>query len=254
MDDLHQAIELLYETFARYPRPVCVEFCPCGCTKPGETASLLSKPLRELTFEDTDSYVFSAMTTQGTENDFQYFLPRLLEGLTTGVGSYMPDMLFCKLPYAKWLTWPDNEQKAVRAYLNGLWHASLSNFPLREELCCFFGIENVLQGIAQTGVPLHPYLEVWSEMQSRSADQHLIQFVTQFGSDFTDGATLRYAWWEKAISQGDELRDWLLQTSTLERVVRSQHMLPCDGCEHLFEPALATLRSEKAKVCGGDFV
>jgi hypothetical protein len=250
MDALRQAIELLYETFARHPRPVHVDFCPCGCTKPEETARLLFKPLRELAFKDTNSYVFSAMTTQGTEDDFRYFLPRLLEGIATDA-DYYAEVLFSKLPYAMWSTWPEDERAAVHTYLRALWPKALSSFPLRDELPSFPDIESMLVCIAQTD-KLLPYLEVWSEMRCRSADQHLVQFVTMFGSNFADGGTLREAFWEKIISQGDDLRDWLLQAATLERVTHSAHLLPCDGFEHLFEPAMVTLQMESSRIHRGD--
>lgn len=50
MDAIADAVKVLYETFARYPRPVKIECCPCGCTKPDATAHLLTVPLRELSF------------------------------------------------------------------------------------------------------------------------------------------------------------------------------------------------------------
>ena len=81
MSSIDAAINDLYETFERYPRPAAVECCPCGCTKPDAASHLLVSSLRELRFLDLADYSFSAMTTQGSVDDFRYFLPRLFQGV-----------------------------------------------------------------------------------------------------------------------------------------------------------------------------
>ena len=75
MPDLQQAIQSLYEVFARHLKPAAIVSCPCGCTKPEETAPLLAAPLRELPSADLINYAFSAISTQGSVDDFRYFLP-----------------------------------------------------------------------------------------------------------------------------------------------------------------------------------
>jgi hypothetical protein len=79
MTELKTAIESLYDVFSRYPRPTTIEVCPC-CTKPEATSHLTVGPLRELRFEDIADYSCSAITTQGSVDEFRYFLPRLLQG------------------------------------------------------------------------------------------------------------------------------------------------------------------------------
>lgn len=247
MSSIDAAINDLYETFERYPRPAAVECCPCGCTKPDAATHLLVSSLRELRFLDLADYSFSAMTTQGSVDDFRYFLPRLFQGVVEEPYSYSDETLFHKLSYAKWATWPLDEQMALKRYLNALWQCSLESFPIEERLPAFFEIETVLSSIAQTGEPLAPYLKVWTETTTKAADEHLIQFVTMFGTDFANGETFSNGFWRYATSQALELRRWLLQPDTLLRTTRAAYLLRNDGYEHLFLTSIHALEAEAVR-------
>jgi hypothetical protein len=247
MTELQKSIETLYYIFARYPCPASIEACPCGCTKPGATAVLIAVPLRQLRFADLADYSFSAMTTQGSVDDFRYLLPRLFQGITEEAYSYNPEILFGKLKYAKWMTWPEDEVAAVRTYLKALWQEGLTNFPLERRLPAFYEIETLLASISQTEEALEPYLSIWTETKARAADEHLIQLVTMYGTDFSDGRTLNEAFWAKSISQAQALREWLLEPDTLLRISGTSFLLREDGYEHLFEPAFEALRVEGGK-------
>jgi hypothetical protein len=86
--------------------------------------------------------------------------------------------VFGKLRYANWLTWPEAEVTAVRAYLRSLWRTALNAFPLEEQLPGFFEIETVLASIANSGESIDWFLTAWTETTTQEADQNLIQFVT----------------------------------------------------------------------------
>jgi hypothetical protein len=244
MNELEEAIESLYRTFARYPRPLQIETCPCGCTKPGATLPFVGVPLRELNFADLADYSFSAMTTQGSVDDFRYLLPRLFHGITAEQYDYNPEILFGKLSYAEWLQWPQDEVAAVRTYLQAIWKAGLASFPIQERLPAFYEIETLLASIANAGDDLEPYLEIWTRSKNIEADQHLVEFVTNYGTDFSNGRTFHEALWKDAPAQAKALRAWLLQTDTLQRIADHADLIINDGCEHLFGPALAILQSE----------
>jgi hypothetical protein len=247
MSEVTEAVQNLYETFARYPRPDVIESCPCGCTKPDATAHLTAVPLRNLRFAELLDYCFSAIMTQGSVNDFRYLLPRLLQGIAEEQCGCNPEILFGKLSYAKWLTWPEDEIVAVRRYLRALWSKALNTFPLEEHLPAFFEIETMLASIARTGESLDWYLTTWSGTATEEADQHLIQFVTMYGGDFSNGRTFTEAFWADCKPQAAALRRWLLRTDTLQRVTQSAHLLRSDGFEHFFEPAVEILRDEAKK-------
>jgi hypothetical protein len=244
MDAIADAIKVLYETFARYRRPVKIECCPCGCTKPDATANLLTVPLRELSFSDLADYSCSAMTTQGSVDDFRYLLPRLFQGIAEETYSYNPEILFGKLNYAKWRDWPADEIAAVKSYLHALWETGLTTFPLEERLPEFSEIETLLASIAATGEALEPYLNSWTDNKTREADEHLIQLVTMYAPDFADGKTLNTGFWSDLNTQAKALRRWLLQPGTLLRINGAAYLVRNDGFEHLFRPAVQALEAE----------
>jgi hypothetical protein len=241
---LRSRIENIYKVFERYPRPSKIEYCPCGCTKADEVAPLLASPLRELDFKSLENFSFSAMTTQGSVNDFKYFLPRLLEGIAQEPYGYNPEILFGKLGYGNGLTWDEQETLAIRGYMRALWTLGLRSFPIERSLPAFCEIETLLASLAATGDSLGSYLALWDETDVAAADQHLIHFVTLYGTNFAAGKSLDFAFWEKLREQSEELRRWLLKPETLDRVVRSRHLLEIDGYEHLFEPALQVIQAE----------
>jgi|SRR6185312_3074975 len=244
MTELQKSIETLYKTFARYPRPTDIEACPCGCTKPDATAHLVAFPLRELRFADMADFSFSAMTTQGSVNDFRYLLPRLFQGIAEEEYAYNPEILFGKLEYGKWKTWPEDEIASIKTYMSELWHEGLNNFPMNERFPGFYEIEPLLSCIAVTGVPLEPYLQRWTNLKVKAADEHLIQFVTMHGETFSNGRTFREAFWTKSLTQANALRTWLISPETIQRIQDSAHLLKDDGFEHLFEPTFAVLQAE----------
>jgi hypothetical protein len=182
------------------------------------------------------------MTTQGSVSDFRYLLPRLFQGVTEEEYSYPCEMLFIKLDYAKWLTWPEDEVAAVRTYLRALWQEGLTSFPLEDRLPAFYEIETLLASVAVTGEALEPYLRTWTETKVKAADQHLIQMVTMFGADLSDGRPFLHAWWKDSRSQAEAIRNWLLQASTLQRIGDSAYLLRNDGFEHLFGPSFEALQ------------
>lgn len=155
MTEIEQAVEGLYTTFSRYPRPKKIECCPCGCTKQDATAHLIEVSLRELRFDDLDDYCFSAMTTQGSIDDFRYLLPRIFQGIAEENCLCAPETIFDKLNYAKWLTWHQDEIVAIRTYLHTLWQVGLNSFPLDRSLPAFCEIESLLASIARTGEALN---------------------------------------------------------------------------------------------------
>src|SRR6185437_16759958 len=108
----------------------------------------------------------------------------------------------------------------------------------------FYEIETLLSCIAVTGLSLEPYLQQWTDSKVKSADEHLIQFVTMYGEDFSDGRTFQEAFWTKSTAQANALRGWLVSSQTIQRVRDSTHLLRNDGFEHLFEPAFAVLQAE----------
>lgn len=87
--NLKRAIDCVYSGFANVARPKRVDACPC-CLDSKEISTLLSKDLREITPPELSGYASSVFLTVGSEEDFAYFLPRILEILVTDE-SWWPD-------------------------------------------------------------------------------------------------------------------------------------------------------------------
>jgi hypothetical protein len=110
-------IERLYAAFKAVPKPYHVEGCPC-CTSEDEFRKLLTKPLRDITPDELSRYASKALTTVGTEEDFHYFIPRILEVCATEFGWWPePAIVLGKMQMAGWKNWPREEVSAVRAFL-----------------------------------------------------------------------------------------------------------------------------------------
>jgi len=153
---LAAAIEGLYEMFSAYPLAAKIDGCPC-CVSDQDESSLHRKPLHELTAEDLSRYAFKALTTWGTKNDFKHFLPRLFELVPEPEGITWEldiEVLFGKLRYGKWETWPEGEQKAIRRYLVSLCRFALS-LPADDYM-----VDEYLGGIEQAEDDISSYLDV----------------------------------------------------------------------------------------------
>ncbi len=200
---LTEAIEGLYEAFLDYPLALKIEGCPC-CVSAENESALHRSPLRELTAEDLSRYAFKALTTWGTENDFKHFLPRLLE-LVTEENSIIYEVdievLFGKLSYAKWNTWPEPERAAVCRYLMALWLFVL--FVPMEAIA----VDEYLCGIGQAEDDLSSYLDVWQNLTMDTATNHLVEFVAD--QDSLHKGKLTNAFWQGRREQMSQVVGWL---------------------------------------------
>ena len=130
-EELAQAIEQLYETFAKYPlRSAFQDRCsPLGERQ--ELAVVLgSVPLRALEVGPLATYAFKALLTMGDEQDLKYFLPRILE-LYARCRDWHDHAgaIFDKLREAHWKDWEASERLALERYVMATWHELLRTFP-----------------------------------------------------------------------------------------------------------------------------
>ncbi len=242
--ELHEAIERLYSVFSTYGPVQEMEFCPCGCTKSDAIDPLLHRTAISMDFSELADYSFSAMTTQGSVQNFKYLLPRLLQGIAAEEYRYNTEILFGKLKYAKFLSWPSVEIDAVSGFMEQIWKLAIQSYPVNPVLPAFFEIETLLSSIAQTGVAISPYLQIWSETNTVAATKHLLHFITVHGEEFANGRTLTAAFWASAPDQALELRRWLLQPQVWNRIQEGKDVPIDSGFEHLLAAALAVLAKE----------
>lgn len=206
-EKLSAAVDSLYEAFSCYARPTAIVGADGHFCLTNDPLGLLTSPLRELTADNLSDYCHSAVYTLGSAEDFKYYLPRILE-LLPAAGSSLLDvpMLFGRLPYAEWHTWPASERQSVWLYIDALWDVTLSEFPREPDA------GDCLDGIAMLVDDLEPYLIKWRELagQSLPALQQLIEFCALGIGDPDLGDNLALsAWLDNYPDRARQILSWV---------------------------------------------
>lgn len=213
-----EPIANLYAVFSRYPVPAH-HGCPC-CVTEEDTRRLASSPLRELTCDALGRYAFKALTTWGTVDGFKHYLPRLLE-LTKAEDGLAPRVVFGKLEYARWTSWPSVERDVVRGFLGLVWALALATPPTE------LAAGEWLKDIAQAESDLGPYLGRWEADPSRRASLHLAELALQHAEALRrPGVVLPGTW---PIGPWHQVEAWLLSPGTSERLERTFFEAGDDG-------------------------
>lgn len=200
---LHETIEKVYATFARYPLQHPVIGCTC-CVSRADQERLASKTLRQLDGSDLERFVWKAMSTWGDENDFRHFLPRVLELLSDEQERRdLPALfiIFGKLRTGHCNRWPKQEQEAITTYLLMLWRWILAGHPGRgeESLVASVYLKAMCEGIDD----FTPFLNAWREMRMPSSLRQLAEI-------------LRNHSWGCPLARQKQILTWLREESTGE--------------------------------------
>jgi hypothetical protein len=139
--ELTRAIENIYSVFENVERPKVIDACPC-CLADDEISTLLSKRIREITPNELSGYASSVFLTVGAEEDFRYFLPRILEILSTE-SSWWPDpeVVGRALGTYSWDRFTLSEQTVLGAFFGEVFNQLVSapkidGGELDSWLCC----------------------------------------------------------------------------------------------------------------------
>ena len=218
--ELLASIEDLFMVFGRYPLPEKMECCRCGCGREVYAAKLFEKPLRELKKEHLDFYSFAALSTMGNVADFKHFLPRIFElGFAVEPDASLltnTEILTDKLPYGKWLTWPQEEQDALRRFFHAFWTAALSSRPPVEEMDWALA-DSWLRTIAQAEVNLGPYMEEWTATDTQEASVLLSSMILYSGL-LDHQQPENHSFWGRCRAQFDQLQQWLHSRPVAEKL------------------------------------
>jgi len=115
---LRKAVGALYKSFACQKRPSSIPWCTCKICSEGQNISvLLSKPLRLLTPDDLTFYAESVFLTVGSQTDFKYFLPRILEVLASECDWWpSPEVVGSRINDCGWNDFSIGQQNAIKAF------------------------------------------------------------------------------------------------------------------------------------------
>src|SRR3546814_12810324 len=88
---------------------------------------LLTTPLRDITGEALWRYVSGVYYTIGSDRDFRYLLPRILEISVSDPGNANnQEIVLNKLGLARWRSWAPDEQRAVTERLDAWFERALA--------------------------------------------------------------------------------------------------------------------------------
>jgi hypothetical protein len=209
MDD---AINNLYSAFAGYRIGDDFTGCEC-CVDPRDSGRLTATPLRELAFDDLERYSHKAVTTWGEVRHFKHFLPRILELSIEHRDDFFIDLavVFGKLSYARFETWPQQEKDAVNRFFDEYWHNQLAK-PI--EKASDDSIDTVLCAIANALPSVQRFLDRWIETRTVNAKRHLAAFILLNAETLLLKGYLFNSFWDVSGRSHDEVLNWL-QSDTL---------------------------------------
>lgn len=148
------------------------------------------------------------MTTVGTEDDFQYFAPRILEICATENGWWPePAIVFDKMEKAGWHRWPAEQVSAIRIFV---WVNFLRVLSQED---CGDAVDDWICAVAKGREDLTPYL---AEVERQPAK--LIQFYEQNSEALIKGH-LSNPFWED-IKLAQPVVRWFRSTQVTEIINR----------------------------------
>jgi hypothetical protein len=163
---VHSALESVYREFAA-PVPSKIEGCPC-CISTRRVDVLLATPLRNLSGQDLWRYVSGAFLTIGSERDFRYLLPRILDvAVNEPENSIDPEIVLGKLELAKWTSWSAAERQVIEELVDAWFGQALErDLAEADEFWVGSEAESVLCGAARAGLPLGRWLDRLQEPEA----------------------------------------------------------------------------------------
>jgi hypothetical protein len=193
LDDLTNAIAGLYCCFGRYQVIHPIHGSPLSVTKLMQ-AELAAQPLRSLSGKILQQYLFKAISTWGTAEEFKHFLPRILELFALDQHTIVwPELVQQKLWQAGFSEWPMVEKCAVEAFYLALWKSILTTFPAPSLAASQF-LRMVMNA--------QPCLDEWqNRLNETPAKLHLIELIltnyhmTAINQQWAFGAGLPITQW-----------------------------------------------------------
>lgn len=165
----------LYVVFSKYPRPTKVIGSPIS-VKPDADIKLTTKPLESLTKDDLNEYEFKAMTTWGTEEDYKYFLPAILETNFYSLGSWGPGIFFGKIISAG--CHEEEERNVLAEYMLAMWEdASKLPYPDMERIKALIEYLDLFIPYEKVGQLVEAWIKEWVEHESVEAFEELISYI-----------------------------------------------------------------------------
>lgn len=210
---MKDTLENLYRTFGGYRIGDDFTGCEC-CVGPEHSARLAAPPVRTLTYDDLKFYSQKAISTWGNVRHFKHFLPRLLELSIEHRDDFMDlAVVFGKLKYADFDSWPQIEQDAVNQFFDEYWQ-----YQLAEPTVYAFhdAIDTVLCAIARPLPSVQRFLDVWLATDTDNAKRHLAAFILNNDDTLLEKGRLCNSFWDITAKPHSEVINWLQSDAVFE--------------------------------------
>lgn len=205
-------IEQVYQAFSGAKVPTSIEACPC-CLDESDIRELLETPLRQLTSSQLYGYEFSVFYTVGSEADFRYFLPRILENACREPDP-SPDLetVLRKLDLAGWLRWDANEIAVLRS----LFEAAFEQALVAD--ADGWAIDSWICGLALTGLDVAPLLQ---KLEDPAREEALVRYY-QLNAEELQKGKLGNAFWDKNDAKAQPVIDWF-RSAQIQAIIQNHY-------------------------------
>jgi len=213
LQDVQDTIENLYTVFAAKKPPQGIDACYC-CLSEEEIKMLLAKPLRNLNAEVLSSYTMSVFLTVGSEEDYRYFLPRILEIVFQKVDWWpSKEVVFERLGRANWLSWSAIEKKALCEYFDAFFE-----YTIGLEKNAARHLDDLLCGLGLAGVNLQAYL---TRLEHPDLHSLLLGYFEENASSLEKG-TLSNSFWSNNRDKATTIIEWF-QSDKIQALIWSHY-------------------------------
>lgn len=214
-DKLKISIEKLYDIFGKYQGLSKLEGSPNYGDLDSWNKQLRSKNLRELTDEDLSRFAGKVISTWGDENDFRFYLPRILELTAHLKTPYDIWILYSKFEDANWKSWDDKEQRAINDFTLELWNNLLNDDSEKAE----GEFNDYFSAFAYYFHDFARILNVWESNDSFASIKHLANYIYNeqinlFHHNYISGI-------EKNTKHIEQFKKWLTSDKILTKIENS---------------------------------
>lgn len=211
-DRLKISIKKLYDLFAKYQGLSKLEGSPLYDDLETWNKQLRSKKLRELTDEDLSLFAGKVILTWGDENDYRFFLPRILELTAELKTPYDIWTLYSRLEDANWKTWNADEQTVINDFTIELWNNLLTDNSEKAE----WEFKDYFHSIAYFYPDFSEILKVWESNNSFASIKHLTNYIFEerqhlFDNNYIDSI-------EKNTKNIEQFKTWLTSDNILKKI------------------------------------
>lgn len=214
-DRLKISIEKLYDIFAKYQGLSKLEGSPLYDDLETWNKQLRSKKLRELTDDDLSLFAGKVILTWGDENDYRFYLPRILELTAELKTPYDIWTLYSRLEDANWKTWNDDEQTAISDFTIELWNNLLTDNSEKAE----WEFKDYFHSIAYFYPDFSEILKVWETNDSFASIKHLTNYIFEERQHLFDNNYLDSI--EKNTKNIEQFKTWLTSDNILNKIEKA---------------------------------